>query len=48
MVSSSYMSLATEDQREQYKDWDSIVRVWGYDWTPHEVQTEDGYTLSLF
>lgn len=37
----------TDDQKQKYKEWSAIIGVWGYDWEPVEVVTDDGYTLTL-
>ena len=35
-------------QEEIYPEFDAVMKKHGYEWTPHEVVTEDSWTLTMF
>ena len=43
------MALAqTEEEREKYAQWTEVCDRFGYEWEPHEVETEDGWFVTVF
>ena len=41
------VSAQTAEQKKMYSSWSGTIGIWGYDWEPHKVVTDDGYTLTL-
>ena len=37
----------TDAQIDQYQNWSAVMGLYGYDWKPYEIATEDGFTLTL-
>ena len=35
-------------QEEIYPEFDTVMKKHGYEWVPHEVVTEDSWTLTMF
>jgi len=38
---------ATDAQKQQYSMFSTQMGIYGYDWDPYNITTEDGYTLTL-
>ena len=49
LSSGHYQSLAqaTAADQEKYPEFAKIANMYGYDWEPHTVETEDGWFLTL-
>ena len=38
----------SEEIRAKYQRWTDVCDRFGYEWEPHVVETEDGWTLTVF
>ena len=52
LFTSALLALSThaatdEDDKKYGPDWTTMMNAFEYDWTPYEVKTEDGYTLTV-
>lgn len=43
-----FILAATTAQTEEFVEFSEILDTYGFDWSPHEVKTEDGWYLTLF
>ena len=37
----------TYEQHDEYAKWSAAIGIWGWNWEPHTITTDDGYILTL-
>ena len=42
------VSAQSAADKEKYALWTSTCDKWGFEWEPYEMETEDGWTVTMF